>query len=330
MTENQELLLKLIKEGKTCNDISKELNISNKQLYNRLLTLKNNGIMLERKYYSNGQMTYKSIHSSSIIHNRFGEISNGILSLHEENDIKMLVISDLHFGNKLERLDLVDNAFNYCAKNGINIILCAGDMIDSLPGRCKEEYNTLEKQIKHFVKDYPHDKNILTFAVGGNHDIYALYKEARSIIDYINNYRHDIIISDFLLNTVNIKNESINLYHHIDNYGKKNSDAIITLHGHAHKYMAYINQNNKLQVVVPSLSDINETLPTALEMNLHFKKGFIETVDLKQIYFIYRDMVLSETSYNLMKNRNVVFKPIDNEICMNNQKIRQKVYSLTK
>ena len=50
MTENQELLLKLIKEGRTCNDISKELNISNKQLYNRLLTLKNNGIMLERKY----------------------------------------------------------------------------------------------------------------------------------------------------------------------------------------------------------------------------------------------------------------------------------------
>ena len=101
------------------------------------------------------------------------------------------------------------------------------------------------------------------------------------------------------------------------------------MHGHAHKYMAYINQNNKLQVVVPSLSDINETLPTALEMNLHFKKGFIETVDLKQIYFIYRDMVLSETSYNLMKNRNIVYKSINNEICKGDL-ARQKVYSLTK
>lgn len=330
MTENQELLLRLIKEGRTCNDISKELNISNKQLYNRLLTLKNKGIIIEKKYYSNGQITYKSIHSSSIIHNRFGEVSNSILSLHEETDMKMLVISDLHFGNKLERLDLVDNAFNYCAKNGINIILCAGDMIDSLPGRCKEEYNTLEKQIKHFVKDYPHDKNILTFAVGGNHDIYALYKESRSIIDYTNNYRHDIIISDFLLNTVNIKNESINLYHHIDNYGKNIFNGIITLHGHAHKYKTEVDSNNRLQIVVPSLSDINQTLPTALEMNLHFKKGFIETVDLKQIYFIYRDMVLSETSYNLMKNRNIVNKPINNEICSGDSDIRQKVYSLIK
>lgn len=330
MKENQELLLKLIKEGKTCNDISKELNISSRQLYNRLLTLKNKGITLERSYYSNGQITYKIPSASSIVYNKTKLSSNNILTLHEEEDMKMLIISDLHFGNKLERLDLVDNAFNYCAKNGINIILCAGDMIDSSYARCKEEYNTAEKQMKHFVKDYPHDKNILTFAVGGNHDMYAFYNESKSIIDYTNSYRHDIIIGNFLLNTINIKNESISLYHHIDNYCKSNLDAIITLHGHAHKYITKINKNNKLQVVVPALCDINQTLPTALEMNLHFKKGFIETVDLKQIYFIYRDMVLSEVSYNLMENRNVVFKPINNEICKDKPDIRQKVYSLTK
>lgn len=330
MTENQELLLRPIKEGRTCNDISKELNISNKQLYNRLLTLKNNGIILERKYYSNGQITYKIPSASLVVYNKTKTSYNNILSLHEEEDMKMLVISDLHFGNKLERLDLVDNAFNYCAKNGINIILCAGDMIDSSFNRCKEEYNTVEKQIKHFIKDYPHDKNILTFAVGGNHDIYAFYKESKSIIDYANNYRHDIIIGDFLLNTINIKNESIDLYHHIDNFTKQEAGSVIRLHGHAHKYNTQVDLKNKLQVVVPSLSDINETLPTALEMNLHFKKGFIETVDLKQIYFIYRDMVLSENSYNLMKNRNIVNKTIKNEICSGDSDIRQKVYSLIK
>ncbi len=77
--------------------------------------------------------------------------------------MKMLVISDLHFGNKLERLYLVDSAFNYCVKNGINIILCAGDMIDLLSNRCKVEYNTIEKQLEHFVKDYPHDKEYFNF-----------------------------------------------------------------------------------------------------------------------------------------------------------------------
>lgn len=330
MTENQKLLLKLIKEGRTCNDISKELNISNRQLYNRLLTLKNKGIILEKNYYSNGQITYKIPSVSSIVYNKAKISSNNILSLHEEKDMKMLIISDLHFGNKLERLDLVDNAFNYCVKNGINTILCVGDMIDSSFAKSREEYNTAEKQMKHFVKDYPHDKNVLTFAVGGNHDIYAFYKKSRSIIDYTNNYRHDIIIGDFLLNTINVKNESIDLYHHIDNFTGQKTDSVIRLHGHAHKYSTQVDSKNKLQVVVPSLSDINETLPTALEMNLHFKKGFIETVDLKQIYFIYRDMVLSEVSYNLMKNRNVVFKSINNEICKDKPDIRQKVYSLTK
>ena len=330
MTENQELLLKLIKEGKTCNDIIKELNISNRQLYNRLLTLKNNGIMLVRSYYSNGQITYKIPSASSVVYNKTKLSSNNILTLHEEEDMKMLVISDLHFGNKLERLDLVDNAFNYCAKNGINIILCVGDMIDSSSNRCKEEYNTAEKQMKHFVKDYPHDKNILTLAVGGNHDMYAFYNESKSIIDYTNNYRHDVIIGGFLLNTINIKNESIDLYHHIDNFTMQKTGSVIRLHGHAHKYSTQVDSKNKLQVVVPSLSDINKTLPTTLEMNLHFKKGFIETVDLKQIYFIYRDMVLSEVSYNLMKNRNIVYKSINNEICSGDSDIRQKVYSLTK
>ena len=120
------------------------------------------------------------------------------------------------------------------------------------------------------------------------------------------------------------------LYHHIDNFNKEPTDSIIRLHGHAHKYSTQIDSKNKLQIVVPSLSDINQTLPTALEMNLHFKKGFIETVDLKQIYFLYRDMVLSETSYNLMKNRNIVNKPINNEICSGDSDIRQKVYSLIK
>ena len=37
-------------------------------------------------------------------------------------------------------------------------------------------------------------------------------------------------------------------------------------------------------------------------------------------------MVLSETSYNLMKNRNIVNKPINNEICSGDSDIRQKVY----
>lgn len=44
--------------------------------------------------------------------------------------MKLLAISDLHFRNELERINLINRAFNYCTKNGINIILCGGNFID--------------------------------------------------------------------------------------------------------------------------------------------------------------------------------------------------------
>lgn len=89
-----------------------------------------------------------------------------------------------------------------------------------------------------------------------------------------------------------------------------------------------MTSKNKLAIIVPSLSDVNQTLPTALEMTMNFKKGYIETVDLKQIYFIYKDMILSEASYNLLKNRNVVAKSICNEINKGREE-RVKVYGLS-
>lgn len=328
MIKDQEKLIRMIKEGRTCNDISKELNISNKQLYNKLLHLKNSGLIFNKNYYSNGQITYKIDSSLSNVTNSEELLTNNLLSLHDETSIKTLIISDLHYGNKLERPDLVDDAFNYCVKNNIHIIFCVGDMIDCLFKRCKSEYDTVEKQIKHFLKDYPFDKDILTFAVAGNHDIYGYYDDSRSIIEATKNYRQDIIIGGYQRTSINIKNDTIDLFHHIDNLFNKRSDSIISLHGHLHKYKAEMTSKNKLAIIVPSLSDVNQTLPTALEMTMNFKKGYIETVDLKQIYFIYKDMILSEASYNLLKNRNVVAKSICNEINKGREE-RVKVYGLS-
>ena len=51
MTEINQRLLKLITEDKTLNEISNELNLSNKQIMNRLRTIENNGYNLNRNYY---------------------------------------------------------------------------------------------------------------------------------------------------------------------------------------------------------------------------------------------------------------------------------------
>lgn len=254
--------------------------------------------------------------------------TNTIYSLQEERDIKMLLISDLHFGNELERIDLVDRAFEYCVKNGIHIILCTGDMIDCLPSKSKKQYSTIDAQISHFIKRYPHDKNILTFAVAGNHDYLAYLKEAKSLIKVVNNYRHDVIIGDFANSTVEIKNEKIDLYHHIDSIPKRETNSVLTLHGHAHKYVAGIKKNGGLDIVVPALSDLCKTLPTALEMNLTFKSGKIEKLDLKQISFDNSDIILNETNYDLSLHGNIKKESRTNVITKENTFERIKVYGL--
>lgn len=63
MSEQTKKLMELINEGKTCNEICAILKISNKQLYNNLTNLRNKGLIYRRKYYQNGVIVYKPIHT---------------------------------------------------------------------------------------------------------------------------------------------------------------------------------------------------------------------------------------------------------------------------
>ncbi len=314
MSDQTMQLLQLLKEGKTCNEICSILNLSNKQLFNNLTNLKNKGFLVSPKYYSNGVISYQSIFLVSELNNYLRKKQNvSIITSPKETELKCLVISDLHFGNSLERLDLVDKAFDYCIKNGIHIIFCCGDMIDGTFTQGSQNIEDTFLQIEHFMKDYPFDKNILTFGVAGNHDVSALTNNAQSIIEIAKSYRHDIIIGGFNNTIIDIKNDNILLYHHTNGGGVLLPTAPIILHGHAHRYCIDIKDENTLEVTVPSLSDINDSFPTAVELSLNFQKGYIDTVHLKQIFFGEKTYILSEADYDLLKNRDMPIKSISNE-----------------
>ncbi len=309
MSDQTTQLIQLLKEKKTCNEICSILNISNKQLFNNLTNLKNKGFLLKQKYYSNGVISYKPIFSIKELNEKQ---QLNIITSHKETEFRCLAISDLHFGSSLERLDLLDKAFDYCINNGIHIIFCCGDLIDGTFSKTQQNIEDTFLQIEHFIKDYPFDKNILTFGVAGDHDKSALQSSAQNIIEIAKSYRQDIIIGGFNNTIINIKNDNILLYHHILGGKVLLPTAPIVLHGHSHKYL--INAHNKtLHVNVPSLSDINASFPTAVEINLNFIKGYISTVYLKQIFFGEKIYLLSEAQYNLLKNRNVTFGYINNE-----------------
>ena len=234
-----------------------------------------------------------------------------------ENKIKALAISDIHFGSQLERLDLLDRAYNYCAKNGIHIIFIAGDLIDGNFGRSEKRISDVEKQISHLKKHYPFDKNILNFAVGGDHDVSALYGNGQDLIEVLKNYRHDIVCISYNNAFVNIKNDTILLHHHI-NTGKMfdaNSNCPVMLIGHNHKYNILPQYNgNTLSIMVPSLSDINDSLPTAIELEFNFKNGVTTDLVATQIYFGDKDYILSRFnySYNRIGNTSGPFYNVEN------------------
>lgn len=306
------LLIQLIVAGKTNKEICEVLNIKQQQLVDELLKLKNKGIMCSRKYYSNGTIKYQNLSGMRSLnnYNNVGQ-DRTIITDTNENSMKVLVISDLHFGNKLERLDLVNKAYNYCIKNGINIILCGGDLVDGAFSKGNQKITDLYKQVEYFLKNYPYDKNILTFSVAGDHDMSVLYRSFLDIIEACNNFRHDIIIGGYNNTGINIKNDKLLLYHHIDSGNMRITDAPIILHGHSHKFSTNINKTT-LNIAIPSLSNINQLMPSVLELNLYFNKGYIANLVIKHIYFGEQDIILSESTFDLLKGKTLIEEPVKN------------------
>lgn len=293
-------LLQLIKEGKNNREICEIFNISFNQLYDELLKLKTKGVKYSRKYYSDGSIKYNKIKKLKKLNEN---VNKTIITDNQENNMKFLLISDLHFGNEFENLGLIDRAYNYCIKNGINIILCGGDFIDGSFSKSPQKITDLYDQIEYFIKNYPQDKNILTFGVAGDHDFSTLKRASLDIIEICNNRRHDIIIGGYNNAEINIKNDKIHLFHNILGGRMHSAQAPIILCGHLHKYMTQ-QKNNSLYITLPTLSNINQQMPSALELDVSFSKGYISSAVIKHLYFGTQDFVLSESEFNLLNERN--------------------------
>lgn len=311
-------LIKLLKSGKTNQQICDSLNITSRQLYNELLNLKNNGVRHNKTYYSNGSIKYGIISSVAGLKKHSIVLQDKtIITEKNENKMKFLLISDLHFGNELERIDLVNRAYNYCIKNGINIILCGGDIIDGTFTRGTQTISDAYKQVEHFINEYPQDPSILTFSVAGDHDFSAFREAYVDIIEICNNYRHDVIIGGYNNTGINLKNDQILLYHYIPGGTMRITSAPIILMGHTHNYSAKMS-DGALNVSLPSLSDIIHSMPTALELDIHFSKGYIVNSTIKQIYFGNKDVILNESSFDFPNTRS-----LDNDEVRNSENYAQ-------
>ena len=159
------------------------------------------------------------------------------------------------------------------------------------------------EQIHHFINQYPYDPHILTFAVGGDHDISTLQNYYQDMLEVIKKRRHDIIVDEYGSYPINIKNDQLLLYHHIEQREMSTNNASIIIHGHSHQYGTRINSKKVLNIYAPSISRLNKGTPSAIELTINFDNSLFNEVQMKQIEINKKTNVLSEENFTLSKKR---------------------------
>lgn len=284
MTDIDKLIINLIENNKGIKEISNILNMSEKKLYFRIKQIINYGYQLKPSYNYNSDIYYK------IMNEEYEDINNEVsIKISNSNEeFRCIVISDTHIGNIDSDIDLLKKVYDYASKEGINIILNCGDLIEGVHSTSKKNINSLEDQMDFFVKKHPYDKNIRVFTILGNHDYHSLYYDGISILKVIKNLRYDIIPIGYGKGFVNIKKDYLMLEHELSivENPEISRDTKISLVGHGH--MMKTKLYDKLYLCIPSLSNVSpdktkEIIPGFVDLNISFNHNKFDYIEAKHV-----------------------------------------------
>lgn len=306
-------ILELINKNASVNEICNITGLSHKQLFYRMNMLKIKGYDFEKKYYYSGDIVYNLLKGF----NKDTENEKTIYTSSKDTEFKALLISDIHLGSIDERPELLFEIYNYAIKEGINIIINAGDLVDGTFGGIKN-IKDIDKQIEHLLKCYPFDKNILNFICLGNHDYSCLEKKGMDINKILDNKRHDLVSLGYGQGCINIKNDSILICHPKTETNLKDRltfEKGLVLSGHYHNSKNIVN-GNLVNLHLPTLSNMNDDIsyPSILKMIVDFTNGIFNIGTFEQLIFIDNKLYkVSESQYDLFKGKDTSKTFIYNE-----------------
>jgi len=289
-TETQ-LLIELVKQNKTLNEISSTLGLSNKQVFTRLTMLRNSGYLIDKNYYHDGEIRYS-------LYNPFKSTNDKNIYVITPKDIstlRFILTSDTHLGNIYDEIECINNMTKYCIDNGIHLVLNLGDFFNGMyPNHITNRFSSSEEQINYALKNYPYDKNILNFVLLGNHDATFWIENGIDIKTILENRRHDIIPVDYGYGEINIGGCQFRMQHPLQEGYEKSiladpSNKII-LKGHSHKCKISFSSNS-LSINVPSLSNVKsfskqDTIPSMIDMEVKINNNKVCSQYLQQFIFI--------------------------------------------
>lgn len=173
----------LIKKKKPyVQNIARDLNIEEYQVYGLLEMLKRQGYMFD---IQDGKVVkVKPVKENEVYH-----IPSNL------EHLKLLMISDTHLGSKYDRLDILRYLYAKAEDAGVNYVLHSGDLTEGFSGRPEQIYELKEHsytgQRDYVVKNYP-ESNIPTYIIAGNHDFWWFKKCGADIVKDICEHRDDL------------------------------------------------------------------------------------------------------------------------------------------
>ena len=297
LDEKARMILSLIDEGMSINQISYLLNISNKEIYYYLSLLRFNGFNVLEKYYANGDTGYELIKNAKFK----DKLKNTIITEHSSNEFDLLIVSDFHLGSLYERYDLIRDIYiNYCLQNDIHIVLNIGDLVEGVVNLPNIKI-PWDEQLNKALSKLPYVDNILTFLLLGNHDHNLLTTYGQNIRDAIKNIRNDIIPLGYGQANLKIKNDELILQHPlmVKEYTNGMFDRKVIIRGHGHASKIKMDGNNYI-IYAPSLSDLNfhkSEYPGAIKMHIKMHLGKIQQVGIDELTYINKKLHTTSEIY---------------------------------
>lgn len=333
MTEINQKIIDMIEKSASANEICEATGLSNRQLYYRQNMMKSKGYSFSKKFFYNGDIVYKL--NKELVTEKNHEIA--LFTSKKDNQFRAVFISDLHLSNKGDRVDLLNAVYNFCIKEGINIIINGGDLVDGLLGHADfKKKKNIEEQLEYALNVYPFDKSILNFICLGNHDHNILENTGQNIENILEAKRHDIVSLGYGLGVLKIKNDEIIIRHpktpHIINKGAFTTGLI--LNGHGHRAQTSIN-GNLVNFNLTTLSDMNigkyDSLPGFIKATIDFKNGIFSSGIFENFVFADKLYKVNESQYELFKGKNLNEQLIKyEEERIGNKQEKEKVKTLKK
>ena len=295
MTETDKQIVDLLEKEYTTIEVANKLNISLKQLHQRLNLLKAHGLVLIPEINTNGKIRYLK----NFVLTRPKTNTQNLKLI--DNSFKALLISDLHIGNEKQNLNYLKQIYQLCLDKNIHLIINAGDFIDGPSSKGKKIIADTDKQIQYALKNHPFNEQILNLICFGNHDYDTLQKTGQDIAKALEYYRPDFISLGYGIGIINVGNDQIIVKHPTAGLPINKLSNKLILCGHKHK-MAFNNKENNFLINIPPLSDLcfheNQKLPGAIIMELFFNRdGIIKEGNFECLTLNKKIITVSENSF---------------------------------